>query len=49
MQVSCFYQYSYTDKSITSSKLGAVIAEVYLFVLDMNDHVHFFVIIDVAK
>ena len=31
------------------SKFGAVIAEVYLFVLDMYDHIHFFVIIDVAE
>ena len=37
---SCFYRFSYTAKSITSSKLGAVIAEMYLFVLDMNDHIH---------
>ena len=49
MQASCFYRYSYTDKSTTSSKLGAVIAEVYLFVLNMNDHIHIFVVIDVAK
>jgi len=49
MQVSCFYRYSCTDKSTTSSKLGAVVAEVYLFVLDMNNHIHSVIIIYVAK
>ena len=49
MRVSCSSRCSYTGKSIASGKLGAVIAEMYLFVLDVHDHVHILVIVEMAK
>ena len=34
---------------MAGSKLGAIVTEVYLFVLNMNDHIHLVIIVDVAE
>src|SRR5271157_2561802 len=49
MPPSCLYRCSCIDKSTACCEPGAVIAEVNLFVLDMNNHIQFLVFIDIAK
>src|SRR5215469_2946727 len=49
MQHSCLCLCSCTGKSTAGCKLGAVVAEVNLFILDMDDHIQFPILIDIAK